>query len=88
MSVHNCLQIVFSKFSCISDPKCLLLPLSPPPPPPPKTKTFCFCLELQNFVVYDERIFVMGHEFLNSDSKADILVVIHLDSFRAYPICL
>lgn len=56
--------------------------------PPPKTKTFCFCLELQNFVVYDERIFVMGHEFLNSDSKADILVVIHLDSFRAYPICL
>lgn len=34
-------------------------------------------------MVYDERIFVMGHEFLNSDSKADILVVIHLDSFRA-----
>lgn len=52
--------------------------------PPPKTKTFCFCLELQkNFVVYDERIFVMGHGLLNSDSKADILVVIHLDSFRA-----
>lgn len=34
-------------------------------------------------MVYDERIFVMGHGLLNSDSKADILVVIHLDSFRA-----